>query len=545
MINKLMNNKILNDRPTDSVTTAAFIISVAGIASRVLGLLRDRILASHFGAGDTLDIYYAAFRIPDLIYNLLILGALSSAFIPVFTGLITHEKKDEAWKLASGMLKLAVIAIFSIACIFFIFANPVAKMIAPGFSPEKKDLTAVFTRIMFLSPLFLGVSAIFGGILVSFKKFLIYSIAPLMYNVGIIIGALFFVPVLGVSGLAWGVVLGAFLHMMMQIPAGIDSGYKNLCPGKEIFRNKNIQKVLKLMIPRTMGLAVSQINLLVITFFASLLASGSLSVFNFANNIQSVPLGVFGVSFAIAVFPHLSRSHAENLPEIFSKNFAKTFMRIIFFVLPISIFLIVLRAQFVRVFLGAGAFDWEDTIKTFNVMAIMSLSLFAQSLVPLLARTFYAMHDTKTPFYIAIVSEAANIIIVLSFLKTLGVLSLAIAFSVASFINMALLLRMLKKKASYVIERIKFKSVLKLVLASLIAAIVVQVLKISTERAVNIDTFGGIFFQLSVSSLAGIGAYFLACHFLKVKEFSHLRHSIMVKVFGQPADVVIDQDDSL
>jgi putative peptidoglycan lipid II flippase len=543
MIRKLMSNKILNDKPLDSIAAAAFVISVAGIASRILGLLRDRILASHFGAGDTLDIYYAAFRIPDLIYNLLILGALSAAFIPVFTGLIANEKKEEAWKLASGMLKLSVGAIVLIAAVFFIFAHPVAKIIAPGFSVDKVSATAFFTRIMFLSPLFLGISAIFGGILVSFKKFLIYSLAPIMYNLGIIVGAIFFVPMIGVAGLAWGVVLGAFLHMLIQVPAGIDSGFRSACSLKNTFFDKNIRRVLKLMIPRTMGLAVSQINLLVITFFASLLASGSLAIFNFANNIQSVPLGIFGVSFAIAVFPHLSHSHAEGKSEIFAKNFGKTFKRILFFVVPISIFLIILRAQFVRVFLGGGAFDWEDTILTFNVMAIMSASLFAQSLVPLLARAFYAMHDTKTPFYIAIVSELINIVLVLLLIGKVKIMSLAIAFSVASIFNMALLTWRLLCKSPSIADQIKFLSIIKIFIASAIAAGAIQVAKIITDKVVDIDVFLGIFTQLAISGIIGAFIYLAACHYLKVEEFLNIRKSIMIKFFGQPTDVVIDQDD--
>src|SRR4030043_784621 len=208
--------KLKNSQPSNSINSAALIIAAAGILSRVLGLVRDRILAAKFGAGDTLDIYYAAFRVPDLIYNLLILGALSAAFIPVFTSLLAHEKKEEAWRLANGLLLLAILVLLFISGFFAIFTPFFMKFITPGFSGEKLSSVIKLTRIMFLSPIFLGISGIFGGILNSFKRFLIYSIAPLFYNLGIIIGALFFAPAFGPIGLAWGVILGAFLHMAIQ-----------------------------------------------------------------------------------------------------------------------------------------------------------------------------------------------------------------------------------------------------------------------------------------------------------------------------------------
>ncbi|HCP08889.1 MAG TPA: murein biosynthesis integral membrane protein MurJ, partial [Candidatus Moranbacteria bacterium] len=213
MIKRIFNNGILNGKPAQSVTAAAFIITVAGLASRTLGLLRDRFLASTFGAGDTLDVYYAAFRIPDLIYNLLILGALSAAFIPVFTGLISKDQKEDAWKAANGILNLSIFFIIIVSLILAVFAPYLMKVITPGFPAEKMEMVVSFTRIMFLSPLFLGISGIFGGILTSYKRFLIYSIAPILYNLGIIFGVLVLVRFMGPIGLAWGVVLGAFLHM--------------------------------------------------------------------------------------------------------------------------------------------------------------------------------------------------------------------------------------------------------------------------------------------------------------------------------------------
>jgi putative peptidoglycan lipid II flippase len=350
MIKKL-SEKIISFRPSSSISSAALVISVAGILSRVLGLLRDRILASQFGAGDTLDVYYAAFRVPDLLYNLLILGALSAAFIPVFTGLIARNEEKEAWKLADSLLNAALLALVLISGLMVIFTPSIMKIVTPGFSGEKLAQVVMLTRIMFLSPIFLGISGIFGGILNSFKRFLIYSLAPIMYNLGIIVGAVFFVPYLGIIGLAWGVVLGALLHMLIQYPAVKISGFRYRFILD--FKNHHLQKVLKLMIPRTMGLAVTQVNLLVVTVIASTLAAGSLSIFNFANNLQSFPLGIFAIPFALAVFPTLSHFSAKDDRENFIASFSQTFRQILFFVIPASVLILVLRAQIVRVVLGS------------------------------------------------------------------------------------------------------------------------------------------------------------------------------------------------
>ncbi|MDQ1284266.1 MAG: putative lipid flippase MurJ, partial [Patescibacteria group bacterium] len=467
MIKKIIRSNILGSRPSNSVISAAFVITVAGLASRFLGLIRDRFLASTFGAGDTLDVYYAAFRIPDLIYNLLILGALSAAFIPVFTGLISREKEDEAWKMANSIMNLALIFIIFLSVILAILAPFLMKIITPGFSPEKAGQAVLFTRIMFLSPLFLGISGIFGGILTSFKHFLVYSIAPLFYNLGIIIGVVVFVKLWGPIGLAWGVVLGAFLHMLAQYPAARALGYRHAWSLKECFFDREVRKVIRLMIPRTLGIAINQINLFVITIFASTLAAGSLAIMNFAQNLQGVPLGIFGSSFAIAVFPTLSAFHAKKDDQGFIEAFSKTFRQILFFVIPASVFILLLRAQLVRVILGAGKFDWEDTVLTFQVLGIFSLSLFAQCLVPLLARSFYSLHDTKTPFYIALAAEAVNILAVFLLIGKFQILGLAMAFSLASLVQMSLLLFALRTRFETLDDKMIIQSVVKIAAASI------------------------------------------------------------------------------
>lgn len=533
MIKKFVKGKFLNERPTQSIAAAAFIISLAGVASRILGLFRDRILAGHFGAGDTLDAYYAAFRIPDLIYNLMIVGALSAAFIPIFTELIEKKKEEEAWEFSSGILSLQVLVAGFVSVILVIFAPQLMRLVTPGYTGAKLELTVTLTRIMFLSPFLLGISGIIGGALVSFKKFLIYSLAPIFYNAGIIIGALFFVKPFGPAGLAWGVVLGALMHLLIQYPAVKFSGFRFQPTFFGAWKNPSVRKMLKLMVPRTLTIAASQINFTIITGFASTLASGSLAVFFFANNIQSGPLGLFGVSFAIAVFPTLSAYAAKNEQEKFIRAFSRTFRQVLFFVVPLTVFLYVLRAQTVRVLLGTGKFNWDNTIVTFQVLGILAMSLFAQSLLPLLTRAFYAMQNTKTPLFITIVSEAITLLLVILLIKPYGIYGLAIAFSVSSVMNMALLMIYLRKQLPNIDGKTIVDSTIRILAASVIGGAVAQIGKIIVGTHGELDTFVAVLTQLVIAGSMGLAAFCLASYYLEIKEFFQFTRSITKKIFKE------------
>src|SRR3989338_6928088 len=218
---KFFNDKILNGQ-SRTITSAAVVLALASLVSRFLGLFRDRILAGQFGAGDTLDVYYAAFRIPDALYNIVIMGALSAGFIPVFIAVrkrMRGESNQEHWKVANSFLTAIIITLGLSSLILSFFTNDFSVLIAPGFSPDKQAMVNALSRIMLLSPILLGISAVIGGVLQSFRNFFVYSLAPIFYNIGIIIGALFFVPTMGYVGLGWGVVLGALLHLFIQLPA--------------------------------------------------------------------------------------------------------------------------------------------------------------------------------------------------------------------------------------------------------------------------------------------------------------------------------------
>jgi len=515
MIKRLFNGEI------NSVAVAAFLIAASSLVSRFLGIFRDRILAGQFGAGDTLDIYYAAFRVPDLVYNLLVLGALSAGFIPIFTGLIKNKKhgsdeNKEAWQLANDVLNIFIVVLIFLCSAGIVLAPFFMKLIAPGFSDEKLILTVGLAKIMFLSPIFLGISAVFGGILQSFKRFFVYSLSPIFYNIGIIIGALFFTPIWGIYGLAWGVALGAFAHFIVQLPTAIHLGFRYCF--RFNFHSKKVREICAMMAPRTMSLAISQINLVVITIIASTLASGSLSIFNFANNLQSFPIGIFGISFAVAVFPALSSMAFDKKNLI--KHISLTVRQILFFIVPATVLLITLRAQIIRVVLGTGQFGWQDTILTMNTLGFFSLSLFAQSLIPLLVRVFYARHDSKTPFIIGLIVALANVWLSLWLSNKMGVAGLALAFSIANILNLIILWMALHWKIGSLDELKILFSAIKFSSAAIVCGVVVQGMKLVIWSYIDMTKFWGVFVQGATAGAFGFFIYLAICSFLRSEELS-------------------------
>ena len=522
----MLKFKDIFKRQINNITVAAALIALSSLASRFLGVVRDRILAGQFGAGQTLDIYYAAFRIPDLIYNLIVLGALSSGFIPIFTSLIRDFKCERghdcdpavlnrgAWDLASNVLNYLFLGLGVLSIIGIIFAPALTRLITPGFGPAEQANTAALTRVMFLSPLFLGISGILGGILQSFKRFIIYSLAPVFYNFGIIVGALFFVRWFGVYGLAWGVVSGAVLHMAVQLPTVYHLGFRYQF--KIRLRDANTLKIGQMMIPRTLGLAISQLNLVIVTALASNLAAGSLAVFNFANNLQSFPIGIFGISFAIAAFPSLAATAFDK--EKLTANFSQSFRQISFFIIPATVLIIALRAQIIRVVLGTGKFDWQNTILTMNTLGIFALSLFAQATVPLLVRVFYARHNSKTPFYIGLFTVIVNTALALWLAPKFGVIGLAIAYSIDNTFDLLLLWIWLYFTVGDLdIKRISI-AVFKFTISALAAGGAAQITKVLIWPFINMTKFSGVFWQLIAASLVGILVYAFFCYLLKSEE---------------------------
>lgn len=411
-----MLGKILHFQ-TKNITASALILVAASLVSRLLGLLRDRILASNFGASQNLDVYFAAFRVPDFIYNILIAGGIVVAFLPLFSEYFSKDEK-ESWDFANNVLNVFLFFLVLISLLAGIFAPVLIKLITPGFNPQQLSLTVFLTRILFLSPIFLGLSSIFSGILQYSNRFLIYSLAPILYNLGIIFGIVFFAPSFGILGVIFGVILGAFLHMAIQILPCRHLGFSY----KPILNLKDpkIKKVFYLMLPRTFGVAAPQINLMVVTAIASGLPAGSLSIFTFSNNLQQFPLGLLGIPFAIAAFPILSKAFASQNKEDFVLKFWATFLKIAYLAIPVSFLIFILRNQIISIILKTGKFAENSAVLASASLGLFALSIFASCLIPLIFRAFFALKDTKTPTIIAIFAMILNVILCLGFVRLLS-----------------------------------------------------------------------------------------------------------------------------
>lgn len=522
----------LTDKKRNStIVSAAALVAVSSLLSRLLGLFRDRLFAAHFGAGPELDAYFAAYRIPDLIFNLLVLGTLTAAFLPVFSSYLSKgdDGKKQAFAVAESLFFITVVLLTLCAVVLYIFTPKIIPLMAPGFDAQRRSLMIDLGRIMLLQPILLGASSILGTILISFNRFFAYAVAPILYNFGIILGVIFFVPSMGIRGVAWGVVLGAVMHLLVQLPSTVKIGF-HFRPSLR-FQDEGLKHIGRLMVPRLIGLVAGQVNDLVVNVIGSTLIVGSIAAYAFADNLQNVPIGLVGISFAVAAFPQLSRAAAENASEVFSRTLVRTIRLVLFLAMPLSVAMLLLRAEIVRVVLGTGRFDWSDTKLTFSILSILVLSVFAQSLVPLLARAFFAMHDTKTPMIASIITILVNIVGAFFLGKQFGAMGLAWAFSVASMVNFIILITALHSRLGGLHDKEFLSGLLRISLATILAGACIQALKWPLGNIVDMQTFIGVFIKLAGSTAGGAIVFIVAARFLRLEEFDALFGGIIEKLF--------------
>ena len=525
--------KFLNKLEHDfHLGTATVIIAVLTLLSRLTGFLRDLLLASQLGLSNQTDIYFTAFRIPDLIYNFLILGTLSAAFIPVFTSYYIKDKK-EAWQITNSILNIAVLIMGGIALIMFIFAGPLMKLVAPGFSEADLSQTVDLTRILLISPIIFTISSVFSSTLLSLKKFIWVNTAPLLYNAGIVFGILVLLPKWGLKGLAIGVIIGAILHVLIQLPQVINLGW-GWSP-VFIWKHKGVKKIIALVIPRILGLDISYVNLVIVSIIGSTLATGTIAAFNFANNIQAVPLGVFALSTTLAVFPVLSEQFAKKQLTSFITSFNNAFVRILYLVLPISVLMLLLRAHLVRLLLGYGECDWTCTITTFDALGILSLSLIAQSLVPLLSRAFYARQNTKLPVYIGLFSIALNALLSYYLSFGLGIVGVTLGFVLASFVQLGLLMlylhRDLKRdlKNQNIVRESDYyiaSNTGKILIACFVTAVIAYITLFLLARVLDTHTVIGIFLQAGIATFVSGVVYLVITAKFKLPDAVRIKTAL-------------------
>lgn len=528
-----MINKIKEFEQNFSVSKAAFIVGLFALLSRAAGLLRDRLFAGTFGAGDTLDIYYAAFRIPDFIFNLLVLGTLSVAFIPVFTDLLSKDK-TRAYKTANTVLNISFLIMSAICILLMFLAKPLTALLVPGFSADKLASTAALTRIFLASPVIFTVSNIFSSILNSQKKFFVANFAPVLYNLGIIFGLLALYPKFGMPGLGMGVILGALLHLFVQIPEAVRFGYS--WSFKTDIKDPAVLKIFALFLPRILGVDNSQISLLVGSMVGSILASGSIAVFNLANNLQAVPLGVFAIATATAVFPFLSELFNKGDKRGFMHELYKAMEQILFFLIPFTILLLLFRAHLVRLVFGSGKFDWNDTILTFNTLGLFAISLFAQGLTPLFARAFYARHDTKTPVFTGILAMATNALLAYILGTRFGAPGMAAAFSAAAILNSIVLFvilrhRLIKDMNKGLVHEIDMEitgKIAKICTASLFMGLSGYTLLYLLDPLVNNHTVLGLLIQAGLAFLGGSAVFIIVGKYLQIPQLKLFRFAQLI-----------------
>ncbi|PIT98187.1 MAG: murein biosynthesis integral membrane protein MurJ [Candidatus Andersenbacteria bacterium CG10_big_fil_rev_8_21_14_0_10_54_11] len=489
------------------IVPAAVLLGLASLLSRAVGLIRERVLTTTFGAGDTFDAFVAAFRVPDLIFNLVVLGALSASFIPLFTDKLVQGKRGEreAFSFALTVFNIVAVAVILLSAGYALSAPWIIHWLAPGFTGDKLRLTVMLSRVMAVQPILLGASFVFSGILNSYKRFAAYALAPVVYNIGIIIGVVYLVPRLGVTGLGWGVVLGALLHLGIQVPGAVRLGFR--WQPVIAWRSAEVREMIRMMLPRVVGLAATQINLLVVTVIGSTLLAGSITAFHLANNLQHVPIGIVGIAFAQAAFPSLAEHMARGERKQFRLLLAKALRYILFLVVPASLYMYLLRSQMIRVFFGDGAFDWADTILTYQTLGWLTFSIFAQATIPLLARAFYVQRDTRTPVILSTVSVAVNIAAALLLSPFMGAPGLAAAFSLAAVVNMGLLLMVLHVRLGGLDDKRVLISTVKIAAATLAGGVVLQLLKLPVALLVDMQRFWGVAVQMTVTSAAGWAVY--------------------------------------
>jgi len=423
----IMVKKLKRLFPASTLVYATGALVILSILSRILGLVRDRLLTSTVPLSE-LDSYFSAFRIPDFLYNILILGTLSSAFIPLFSKLINRkDKSEEAQALVNDVLLVIGLVMGAVSLFMIVFAPYLVKIVAISYDSEKFIDTVNLTRIMAISPLIFSISSILSSVLNAYKKFIIVALGPLLYNIGIIIGIVYFYPEWGIAGLGYGVILGAFLHLLIQIPSILQLNLR-LQISTNLHIN-NLKKLWKLYWPRLLVIDTAMISLFIGTIIASTRAN-AVTYFTLAFNLNTLPLGIIALSFATAIFPFLTEAYAKGDEKAFRNYVIGGIAKNLLILIPVMMLMLNFRAQLVRIVYGGGVFDWEATRITFDTFTILALSIPFQGLIPLFSRTLFARHDTKTPTIVGIISMIFNIFLALILSHYWGVQGVAAAFSI-------------------------------------------------------------------------------------------------------------------
>lgn len=540
--------EILN-REIRGLHEAAYLLAFFSFLSQLLGLVRDRLLAHTFGADHMLDIYYASFKLPDLIFACIASAVSISVLVPFLVERFGKSHQEERLFINSIFTVFSTVIIV-VSAVAYIYTPEILHIMYPTFTDSFSELVSL-TRILLLQPIFLGISNFLGSITQAHQRFISYAMSPVVYNLGIVIGVMFLYPAFGLNGLVYGVVVGSLLHLSLQLPFILE---KKLFPRIVLTIDwQSIKNVLLLSLPRTFTLAFSSLSVIVLTSLASRMAEGSISVFTLSLNMQSVPLSIIGVSYSLAAFPTLARFFTKGNIEQFIGSIVTSIRHIIFWSLPVTVLFIVLRAQIVRTILGSGNFNWSDTRLTAACLAVFVVSAVAQSIILLFVRGYYAAGKTRKPLIINLIGAVLIVIIAYlslylfsvstlftdfmeSLLRIQGlsgtpVVSLAIGYSLASIVNAGLLWIMFEKDFpgfSRVLKHVSFQSFGASVIMGFFAYHSLSYL----DDIFDINTLPGIFLQGLLAGLIGLVVWVVVLKLLKSKELEDVWVTLHKRIFA-------------
>lgn len=486
----ISNNTEWLEQRQSTILSAATIITAANIVSSLSSLIIQRLMISIFFTTQesrlSLEAFRLAFQLPDLVFQLIVLGALSAAFIPIFT---KYKKRDlqKAFTMSSIMMNTLLVIFIVASILIAIFARPLTLLrTGSGIPMEEVEIIISLTRIMLISQLFFAISNFMTGILQSFHRFVIPALSPILYNIGILLGVYFLAPSLGIYAAAVGVIFGAFMHMAIQIPLVMKLGYRYTFSFNIGF--DGIKEFFRMMPPRVLAIGASQFRNLLLGFFTTSLGNLSFFMMQLALSLMVIPIRFFGIPISQASLPFLSEFSSENDRERFKSLVLQSLHQISFLTFPASVLLLILRVPVVRLVFGAANFPWENTLLTSRLVAIVVFSIAAQALTQLLIRAFYALHDTRTPLYVA----GLDLLLYLSlsagfvFFTPLGVYGIALATTITAFLEFLLFLGLLNRKVQGFAQKAFWIPQVKMIIASFFMAVFIYLpFKILDEVVFN------------------------------------------------------------
>jgi len=520
---------------------AAYLLGAFALLSALLALFRDRLLAAAFGAGPMLDVYYTAFRIPDIVF--VTIASVVSVFILVPL-LMRFENDEQRHTLIGGVIAAFSISMILITILLWFLMPKLTEIFFPALLAEG-DTLVTLSRILLIQPILLGASGILASVTQVHGRYLLFALAPLLYNLSIIAGIIFLYPIFGLEGITYGVVVGAFLHLGIQVPFSFRSGY--LRPNTFKINYRQLFEIIRISIPRTLSITANQIALLILVMIAASLGTGAVSIFSLAFNLQAAPLAIIGASYSVAAFPILARYIASGEKKHFCTQIINASRHIIFWALPLITLVTVLRAHIVRVVLGSGAFSWADTRLTAAALALFIISLAAQALSLLFVRGYYAAGETVKPLVVNVTTAlgtvgSAYLLIYLfnthdgwryfieSLLRVEGIagteiLMLPLAYAIFSLVNIIVFATLFEHDFGKLRSRLR-KTFFESFSAAVVAGFFAHQTLVMLDGVFDIDTFFGVFAVGFIAGIVGILTGALILHMLGNKEMQEVSETM-------------------